>query len=123
VLLRVPSLPAAVAYYRDVLKLALVRQDARLASFRVGAEGTELILHADADLPAEAVYYLVDDVRDLYNRRDALRLKFASPPQQVSRGYRAAVKDPFGNVLQILDRSTEHAGGAAVEDATAPGSL
>jgi hypothetical protein len=42
----------------------------------------------------------------------------------VSRGYRAAVKDPFGLVLLLLDRSTEAAAGAAtIEDAKAPGAL
>ena len=120
-ILRVPSLPAAVGYYRDVLGLKLLRQDARVASFLLADGATELVLHSDADLPAEAAYYLVDDVRDLYRRRDELKLKFSAPPAQVSRGFRAAVKDPFGNVLMLLDRSTEHSAGAAVEDAKVPG--
>src|SRR6478609_11313485 len=91
IVLRVPGLPAAVAYYRDVLGVTLVRQDVRVASFQLGE--TELLLHTDPDLPAEAVYYLVDDVRDLYKRRAALKLSFVSPPTSVARGYRAIVKD------------------------------
>ena len=122
IVLRVPGLPAAVAYYRDVLGLKLVRQDARLANFELG-DDTELVLHADPDLPAEAVYYLVDDVRDLYRRRQALKLAFTSAPAQVAKGYRATVRDPFGTVLLLLDRSTESSGGAAVEDAKAAGGL
>ena len=83
---------------------------------------TELVLHVDEDLPDEAVYYLVDDVRDLYKRRDALNLKFSAPPAQVSRGYRATVKDPFGNVLLLLDRTTDKASGRrVVEDAKGAG--
>ena len=121
IVLRVPGLPAAVAYYRDVLGLKLLRQDARLASFQLEGDA-ELILHTDPDLPAEAVYYLVDDVRDLYKRRAQLKLTFSSPPTQVARGYRATVRDPFGTVLLLLDRSTAQAGGGQVEDAKAPSS-
>lgn len=124
VILRVPSLEAAVRYYQGTLGLKLVRQDARLASFRL-ADDAELVLHNDADLPAEATYYLVDDVRDLYRRREALKLKFAAPPSPVSRGYRAAVRDPFGTVLLLLDRQTETSSSASsvVEDAKTPGAL
>ena len=49
------------------------RQDARVASFRLSDDDSELVLHNDPDLPAEATYYLVDDVRDLYRRREALK--------------------------------------------------
>ena len=117
IVLRVPGLPAAVAYYRDVLGAKLVRQDARIASFQLGE--TELLLHTDPDLPAEAVYYLVDDVRDLYKRRNELKLTFTSAPAPIARGYRATVRDPFGTVLLLLDRTTESAAGSAVEDGKA----
>jgi predicted enzyme related to lactoylglutathione lyase len=133
VLLRVPQLESAVKYYRDVLGLKpSPKKSATVASFKLddggAGGGTELVLHADPDLPAEATYFLVDDVRDLYNRRAELQLKFASAPAPVSRGFRATVKDPFGNVLLILDRSAERAGGAAgaggniIEDAKPAGS-
>lgn len=117
--MRVPSLESAVRYYRDVLGMKLVRQDPRLATFKLADDSTELVLHVDPDLPAEAVYYLVDDVRDLYRRREQLRLKFISPPSPVSRGYRATVRDPFDNVLLLLDRCAEAAGAAATEDGKA----
>ena len=123
IVLRVPSLPAAVAYYRDVMHLKLMRQDSRVASFQLSGDSTELLLHTDPDLPGEAIYYLVDDVRDLYRRRDELRLTFASPPAPISHGYRASVRDPFGTVLLILDRSAQSAGAGQIEDAKAPGML
>src|SRR3954465_13058263 len=94
VLIRVTGLDAAVRYYRDVLGLKLARQDRRVASFHLSGGG-ELVLHVDPDLPAEAVYYLVEDVRDLFKRRAPLKLTFLSPPTLVARGYRAIVKDPF----------------------------
>ena len=119
VILRVPNLPSAVAYYRDVLGLKLLRLEDRVASFNLG-EG-ELILHADPDLPYEETYFLVDDVRDLYRRRQELKLIFVQAPQQVSRGYKAAVKDPFGTVLRLLDRTASNP--SAIEDGKSPGSL
>ena len=123
ILLRVPALESAVRYYRDVLGLKLIKQDARLANFRLADGETELVIHDDPDLPANSFYYLVDDVRDLYARRVELKLKFISPPSPVSHGYRATVKDPFDTVMLLLDRSTMVSGTTTVEDAKPAGSL
>src|SRR5881394_2943312 len=109
IIIRVPNIDSAVRYYRDVFGLGLIKQEKHAASLRLADGGSELVLHSDPDQPAEAVYYLVDDVRDLYRRRAALKLTFLSPPTQTSRGYRAAVKDPFGHVLMLLDRTGEGA--------------
>jgi catechol 2,3-dioxygenase-like lactoylglutathione lyase family enzyme len=123
-IIRVPSLESAVNYYRDVLGMTLIRQDARVALFKLGDDdASELVIHADPDQPEDAIYYLVDDVRDIYNRRAELKLTFVSPPAQASRGYRAVVKDPFGHVLMLLDRTTESGATEAVEDAKSPGAL
>src|SRR5262249_13068171 len=58
------------------------------------------------------------------------KLRFSAPPAPVSRGYRATVKDPFDNVLLLLDRSAEAGGGGAdrrsgdvIENAKPPGAL
>jgi len=120
--MRVPNLSGAVAFYRDVMGLKLLRQDARLASLALPEGGGELVLHVDPDLPGEAVYYLVDDVRAMHQKRGELKLQFISGPSAIARGYAATIKDPFGNVLMILDRTSE--GSATVEDAsTSTGSL
>ncbi len=128
ILLRVQSLDAAVRYYRDTLQLKLLKQDLRLASFKLGDGQTELVLHNDADLPDQATYYLVDSVKALYAKRDELKLKFSAPPSPVSRGFRATVKDPFGNVLLLLDRaadpaSTSLSAASTIEDGKTPGTL
>lgn len=123
VILRVPSLAAAVVYYRDTLGLKLLRQDPRLASFQLGDGVTELVLHTEDDLPAEGIYYRVEDVRDLYRRREELRLHFVSAPAPAARGYRATVKDPFGTVLLLIDRTIEAGGGGEIEDGKTPGAL
>jgi catechol 2,3-dioxygenase-like lactoylglutathione lyase family enzyme len=123
IILRVPQLRAAVKYYRDVLGLKVIREDAHLANLRQADEGSpDLVLHDDPDLPAEAVYFLVDDVRDLHRRRDELRLTFVHPPARSARGWRAAVRDPFGSVLQILDHSAS-AGEKPAEDVRTARSL
>ena len=121
VLLRVPQLESAVKYYRDVLGMAPAsgKRGGNVAGFKLGADA-ELVLHADPDRPAEATYFLVDDVRDLYRRRDALKLRFKSAPAQVSRGFVATVSDPFGNVLLLLDRTAERTSTTA---AGAPGDV
>lgn len=115
ILIRVPQLGGAVKYYREVMGMTLVREDARLATMRFTDGSAELVLHTDPDLPAEGIYFLVDDVRAMYRRRGELKLTFLSPPAQVARGFTAAVKDPFGIVLQLLDRTKESS--ATVEDA------
>jgi len=123
ILLRVSSLPAAVRYYTTVLGLTLIKQDKRLASLKFAEGDGEIVLHADADLPDQAVYFLVDDVRDYYARREELHLTFGHPPTPAARGWSATVKDPFGNVLLILDRAADQTQSNTVEDAKSPGSL
>ena len=51
-------------------------------------------------------------------------MQFISRPAPVSKGFRAVVKDPFGHVLMLLDRSTESgAHRPTVEDAKSTGTL
>src|ERR1044071_7926378 len=122
VLYRVPQIEGAVRYYRDTLGMRLLRQDKSVASFAL-QDGAELVLHSDSDLPDQAIYLLVDDVRELYRRRDELKLKFNSAPTPGARGFRATVKDSFGNVLLLLDRSADTNGTQAIEDGKCPGAL
>jgi len=123
IILRVPALPGAVHYYRDILGMKLLRQDKQAASFLMSDGETEIVLRTDPDQQGEEIFYLVDDVRDLHARREQLQLKFVHSPRQAGRGYRAVVKDPFGNVLVLLDRSTASAGANAPEDGAAPQTL
>jgi len=123
ILIRVPSVDGAVHYYRDTLGMKLIRHDQRLASFKMGDNATELVLHSDPELPDQATYYLVENVRAIYAKRDELKLRFSSPPQAVSRGFRATAKDPFGNILLLIDRSAGEVAPGAVEDTKAPGAL
>ena len=120
ILLRVPNVESAARFYRDVMGIKLIRHDRRLALLELDDQQTQLVLHADPDLPGEGIYYLVDDVRDLHRRREQLQLHFVQPPAPGARGWRAAIKDPFGNVLLIVDRTGQS---SAIEDAKPPGAL
>lgn len=123
-LYRVDSVPAATRYWHESLGLHVVHQTAKLAVLRFPEGGVEVVLHSDPDLPAAAVYFLVENVRDVYERRGELQLSFVSPPIQSNRGFRAVARDPFGNVLLLIDR-TLHNGETtlAPQDAPAPGLL
>lgn len=125
-MLRVPNVGAATRYYADVLGLTVAREGTGFATLRLG-DGREVLLHDGEDLPEEAVFLLVDDVRDVYRRREELRLKFPAAPTRVGRGYKATVKDPFGTVLLLIDRSLDETPGAGAssvaETATTPHAL
>lgn len=107
ILLRVPQLAAAVSYYRDLLGLCVVKESPQLATLKMPGDGAEIVLHTDSNLPEQGVYFLIHDVRDAYKRRADLKFTFLSPPAKVARGYTATVRDPFGQILLLLDRTAE----------------
>ncbi len=123
-LIRVTSLPAAVRYWQDSLGARVVSQDRSLACLQL-TDGAEIVLHTDASLPEQALYLEVDDVQAMHARRDELRLDFRTPPTSGTRGYFATVRDPFGTILRIADRTKLRAvepNQALADDATLRGS-
>lgn len=123
-LYRVDSVPAAARYWHEALGLHLVHEAPKLAVLRFPEGGVDVVLHSDQDLPASAVYFLVESVREVYERRGELQLSFVSPPIQSSRGFRGVARDPFGNVLLLIDRALDNGEAPlAAEDAAASGSL
>lgn len=119
---RVPNVPAAVAFYRDTMGLSVVRDGTSYATLEF-SDGRQVLLHNDPDLPEEATLILVDDVKALFARRRELRLDFASPPTRGSKGFRATMKDPFGTVLLVIDRTLETPASEPVEDVLRPDAL
>lgn len=118
ILLRVGSVEGATTYYRDVLGMKLLRAERGIAAFEL-AGGIELVLHDSPDLPSQGVYFRTQSVDAIYDQREKLKLKFTSSPRTVSKGKAATVKDPFGNVLLLLDR-TKEAGAEHVIESAAP---
>jgi catechol 2,3-dioxygenase-like lactoylglutathione lyase family enzyme len=120
-MLRVPNVGAAVKYYCDVMGMKLAKEQKGAAALHFAQGEGEILLHDDPDLPTGEIYYLVDDVRRMFERRGELKLNFVAQPKAGARGYRATIKDPFGNLMIIVDRSS--GGGERVEDGKAPGAL
>lgn len=101
VLLRVPTLAAGVSYYGQTLGLRLLRRERHAAAFALGE--AELVVHDSPDLPAMEVSFRVRELSRLYEQRQRLGLKFATPPRRGTRGLRACVRDAFGHVLQLVE--------------------
>src|SRR5204862_6874360 len=118
-MIRVPNVAAAVKFYCDVMGMKLVKEQKGAAALRFAQGEGEMVLHDDPDLPAGEIYFLVDDVRALFEKRVALKLNFVQPPKAAGRGYGAAIRDPYGNVMSIVDRTS--GGGGALADGKAPG--
>lgn len=105
-LLRVDSLRAAAKFWRDIHGATITREDRHAITLTLPCGG-DVVLHSDTNLPAQQYFLRVDDVRAMYEQRSQLLLDFRSPPTKGSRGYFATVRDPFGAVLNIADRTLE----------------
>lgn len=120
VMVRVPNVGAAVKYYCDVMGLKLIKEQKGVAALRFAEGEGEIVLHENPDLPSGEAYYLVEDVRELFEKRLESKLNFVQPPKVAGRGYRAAIRDPYGNVMIIVDRRS---GGEAIEDGLSASAL
>ncbi|MFN4243012.1 MAG: VOC family protein [Tepidisphaerales bacterium] len=111
VLLRVPTLAAGVRYYGEVLGLRLLRREGHAAAFALGE--AELVLHDSPDLPAMEVSFKASGLRRAHGEREKLKLTFKSPPRPTGRGLRASVRDAFGHVWHLVERTPGAAGSDA----------
>lgn len=122
ILLRVPNVAAATRFYTETLGLRVDRQQSAAAALAFDEGSTELILHSDTNRGDVEIVFGVDDVRAMYELRDSLGVSFIQPPQETAQGYRATIRDPFGNVLVIADRSRDTSS-AEPDDSPAAGAL
>jgi len=107
ILLRVPNVAAATKFYTETLGLNLDRKQDAAAALRFTDGDTELVLHDDSRRCDVEIVFGVDDVRAMYELRSDLNVSFVSAPQMAGQGYRATIRDPFGNVLVIVDRTLD----------------
>ena len=116
ILLRVPNVAAASKFYAEALGLRIDRKQSTAVAMKFEDGDTELILHDDRNRSDVEIVFGVDDVASMYARRSELNLTFLVPPSETAQGRRATVRDPFGNVLVLVDHKTpgqDIAGGAA----------
>jgi lactoylglutathione lyase len=103
VMVRVRDLDEGADFYAREFGLAVLWRDENSAGMGLPETDAEVVLHTTL-LPAEwAVHYLVDDVRAAAQAwRDAGHA-VCREPFEIAVGWCAALSDPFGNAVCILD--------------------
>jgi catechol 2,3-dioxygenase-like lactoylglutathione lyase family enzyme len=101
-LLRVADLDAAIAFYRDQLGHRLLWRSAEAVGFALPDTDAELVVHLHIGPETDV---LVDDVDDAFNLFLNAGGEAVEAPFEIAIGRCARVRDPFGNVLVILDQS------------------
>ena len=101
-LLRVPSLEAALNFYRDRLGLKLSWRRGNIAvGLKLRESDSELVLVEEAG-PQETDL-LVDSADDACRAFEEAGGRILRPPFEIAIGRCAAVEDPWGNSLVLLD--------------------
>ncbi len=105
VLFRVPDLEKALAFYRDNLhhKLAWRRGNSAVG-LRMDSSDTEIVLMAESGMRMEVdlVVESVDKAVQIFERAGG---QIVEAPFDIPIGRCAVVKDPWDNVLVVLDAS------------------
>jgi predicted enzyme related to lactoylglutathione lyase len=101
-LLHVGDLDAAISFYADRLGLTLIWRDQETAGFALPETDAELVVHLRIGPETDI---LVEDVDGAFTAFLAAGGEAVQPPFDIPIGRCARVRDPFGNVLVILDQS------------------
>jgi predicted enzyme related to lactoylglutathione lyase len=101
-LLRVDDIDAAIAFYRDRLGHRLIWRDGEAAGFALSETDTELVVHRRVGPETDI---LVEDADEAFEILLAAGGAAVEPPFEIAIGRCARVRDPFGNVLVLLDQS------------------
>jgi len=101
-MLRVDDLDAAIAFYRDRLGHQLIWRDDDAAGLALRETDAELVLHRRIGPETDI---LVDDADKAYRAFLDAGGESVEPPFDIAIGRCARVRDPFGNVIVMLDQS------------------
>jgi lactoylglutathione lyase len=102
ILLQVSDLDAAVSFYSEGLGHPLLWRDRNAAGFALPETDAELVVHLQIGPETDI---LVEDVENAARRFVEAGGTIVEPPFDIAIGRCARVRDPFGNVLVILDLS------------------
>src|SRR5205085_487085 len=103
-MIRVNDVQAAMTYYADVFGLQLVWWDETSAGLVFPETDAEIVLHSNPDIPSRVeVHYLVDDVVSTIQTLTTKGCRVLVEPFDIRIGKCAAIEDPFGTRLCILD--------------------
>ena len=101
-LLRVDDLEAAISFYQDRLGHRMLWRDEEAVAFELPETDAELVVHLRLGPETD---FLVDDVDAAYQTLLSAGARSIQEPFDIKIGRCACVRDPFGNVLVILDQS------------------
>ena len=104
IMIRVPDVDVAAAYYAKVFGLSPQWSGDNMVSLVFPESDVEIVLHSDASIPSPVeVYYLVDDVVAALTLFVAEGCRVEVAPFDITVGKSAIIKDPFGTRLCLLD--------------------
>jgi catechol 2,3-dioxygenase-like lactoylglutathione lyase family enzyme len=103
--LPVPDLPKALAFYRDKLGWKeLWREGDTTAGLQLPGSDTFLMLDVDVEGTGRTgPIFGVEDVRAYHEQLQA-DLPFWLEPTEIPGGYWAALDDPFGHAIYVIDQ-------------------
>ena len=109
-LLRATDLDAAIGFYRDRLGHPVLWRSEEAVGFALPDTDAELVVHLHIGPETDV---LVEDVGKAFELFLSAGGEVVEAPFEIAIGRCARVRDPFGNVLVILDQSK----GSLVTDA------
>jgi YD repeat-containing protein len=112
----VDDVPAAVAFYRDLLGLTPIKQDPGVARLQTGDGTGWLSIHGltDNERPpwndGVMLHFETSELEDVCARLEAAGVTFRQKPRVMPWGWRHAyVYDPAGHVVSLYDPRAEDA--------------
>jgi len=102
---RVSDLQKAAVFYTRVLGMKQVWEDKerKMIGFTFPESDTEIVIHANPDLPKFDYSYLVKDVVAACREFEAAGYRVKLQPVAVRPGKYAVLLDPDGNEIPIID--------------------
>jgi catechol 2,3-dioxygenase-like lactoylglutathione lyase family enzyme len=101
-LLRVPDLDAAVAFYGDRLGHRVLWRSDEAVGFALPDTDAELVVHLNIGPETDVLVENVDEAFALFLSAGGEAIE---PPFDIAIGRCARARDPFGNELTLLDQS------------------
>lgn len=104
IMIRVPDVDVAAAYYARVFGLSPKWSGDNMIGLVFPEPEAEIVLHSDAAIPSSVeVHYLVDDVVAAVTLFATEGCHVEVAPFDITVGKCAVIKDPFGTRLCLLD--------------------
>jgi lactoylglutathione lyase len=101
-MLRVDDLDAAISFYRDGLNHPLIWRDDRAAAFALPETDAELVVHLNLGPETDILVHDVENAFAIFVKAGGQAVQ---APFDIPIGKCARVRDPFGNVLVLLDQT------------------